>query len=133
MTDWRNCSATWWVKILDFLLRSYLIFPDGVVFWFFWNCTYVSASQIFERLKLESPKFYKKIELIEGNCEQENLGLTPTDRYLISQNTTVIFHCAANVKFDNDLKTEININVFGAVEVMKLAKLVRNLKVCTKF
>lgn len=75
------------------------------------------------------PDYKKKIEFVEGNCEYSQMGLTQINKFLITQHVTIIFHCAANVKFDEDLKTEININVFGAIEVLNLAKYVRNLKV----
>ncbi|KAL6951813.1 alcohol-forming fatty acyl-CoA reductase [Sarracenia purpurea var. burkii] len=50
------------------------------------------------------------------------------DRFLITQNISIVFYCAANVEFTNDLKNEIIANVFGATEFIRLLRYVRNLK-----
>ncbi|XP_065223017.1 fatty acyl-CoA reductase wat-like [Planococcus citri] len=84
---------------------------------------------IFDELKKQVPEFQEKIELVEGDCEQKHLGLSQMDRFQITQNVSIVFYCAANVEFTNDLKSEVIANVYGATEVLHLIKYVRNLKV----
>lgn len=85
--------------------------------------------KVFEPLKKAVPNFRDKIQFVEGDCEKKQIGLSELNKFLIIQHITIVFHCASNVEFDRDLRTEIKVNVFGAVEVIKLAKRIRKLKV----
>lgn len=49
---------------------------------------------------------------------------------LISK-VNVIFHCAANVRFDQHIRDAVNMNTLGTNRVLKLAEQMQNLKVFT--
>jgi len=63
---------------------------------------------------LESPPFTfisnevnidkKKIVSLDGDIIKPELGLSPTDQQLIIDNVSVVFHCAACIKFNAPLK-----------------------------
>jgi len=65
-------------------------------------------------LLLESPPFTfitdkvnidkKKIISLDGDIIKPELGLSKTERQLIIDNVSVVFHCAACVKFNAPLK-----------------------------
>lgn len=48
-------------------------------------------------------------------------------------NVSIIFHAAATIKFDENLKLAVEINVHGTKEVIGLSKEVKNLKVSYRF
>jgi len=72
-----------------------------------------SSAERLESL-LESPPFTfisdevkidkKKIVSLDGDITKPELGLSSTERQLIIDNVSVVFHCAACVRFDSPLK-----------------------------
>nr|CAI5843146.1 unnamed protein product [Callosobruchus analis] len=84
--------------------------------------------EIFDRIKKEQPKFDHRMKVIPGDCSHSGLGLSITDRQVLTSEVNVIFHVAATVKFDENLKRAFNINVNGAKNLLELAKHMKNLK-----
>lgn len=58
-----------------------------------------------------------------------DLGISTLDRETLIANVNVIFHAAATVNFDENLKTAYDINFDGIRSTIKLAKEMKNLKV----
>ena len=56
-------------------------------------------------------------------------GLSDSDRNLLSENVSVIFNLAATVRFDEELKTAVKMNVMGPRELLKICKDMKQLKV----
>ncbi|CAH0548796.1 unnamed protein product [Brassicogethes aeneus] len=83
---------------------------------------------IFEVLKKKTPKFRHKIEPIPGDCSISGLGLTLEDRKKIITNTNMVFHVAATVRFDENLKLAYSVNVNAAKEILDLSRQMKNLK-----
>ncbi|CAB3257590.1 unnamed protein product [Arctia plantaginis] len=77
---------------------------------------------LYDRLRKENPDFIKKISIIEGDIGQPDLGISPEDRIKIANEVEIIFHGAATVRFDEPLKTAVEINVRGTREMFKLAR-----------
>ena len=67
--------------------------------------------------------------MIEGDTSTSDLGLLDTDRQKLIENTHIVFHGAATVRFDESLRQAVNINVRGTKLVVLLAKQMKNLKV----
>lgn len=80
-------------------------------------------------MKKQVPDFKDKIQIISGDCSLLNLGIQPEDRKKIIENTNVIFHCAATVRFDEKLPLAVAINVRGTKELIDMAHDMKNLKV----
>lgn len=76
------------------------------------------------------PKFRHKLVTIPGDCSIAGLGLSLTDRQTLISNINIIFHAAATIKFDENLKLAIDINVHGTKDVIELGKEMKQLKVC---
>lgn len=76
---------------------------------------------LYERLKKEQPDFIQKIQGIEGDIGLVGLGLNDENRQLLSDEVDIIFHGAATVRFDETLKTAVEINVRGTKEMIQLA------------
>ena len=58
-----------------------------------------------------------------------NLGMSESDIEMLQENVSIVFHGAANVRFNESLKNAIIVNTRGTREVMLLAKKIKNLKV----
>ncbi|XP_041973364.1 fatty acyl-CoA reductase 1-like [Aricia agestis] len=86
-------------------------------------------STCFDRLRNErSGLFQSKVTVVPGNMIENNLGLNETSRALVTENTNIIIHSAATVRFDESLKESFDINVLGALRLIELAQDVHNLE-----
>lgn len=42
--------------------------------------------------------------VISGDCSLQDLGISESDRKLLAENVSIVYHCAATVRFDETLK-----------------------------
>lgn len=82
---------------------------------------------MFEKLKETQPEAFKKIQPLEGDATELNLGLSDASMEKL-KSCSVIFHAAASVRFDDTLRSAILINTRGAREVCEIARKLTNLK-----
>lgn len=66
---------------------------------------------------------------MKGDIGNENLGLSAADTDTLIEKTSVIFHVAANVKFDNTLKDAILKNMRSTRDICILGERMKNLVV----
>lgn len=85
--------------------------------------------QLFDRVRRDRPENLKKIVPLSGDCAELGLGLSASDRQLLEETVSIVFHAAANVKFDDPLKYIALLNVRGTRELMMIARNMKNLKV----
>lgn len=71
----------------------------------------------------------EKIIVIKGDVSIDGMGMSESDRKRIIDEVTVVFHCAANVRFDQELAGAVNMNTLGTDRVLKLAFEMTHLKV----
>ncbi|XP_057655979.1 fatty acyl-CoA reductase wat-like [Diorhabda carinulata] len=83
---------------------------------------------IFDEVKKKCPKFKHKIEAISGECQLSGLGLNIIDMQTLISKVNIIFHVAATVRFDENIKIAYDINVNGIKYVIDLARKMTNLK-----
>lgn len=83
----------------------------------------------FKVIKEKHSEKLKKIILIPGDTTAEDLALSTADKERMLHDVNVIFHMAANVKFDLTLKQAVQINTKGTQNVLGLAKKMSNLDV----
>ncbi|XP_073817826.1 fatty acyl-CoA reductase wat-like [Musca autumnalis] len=88
----------------------------------------ILKSPLFEKLNTSRPKFMDHITLMEGDCSQEKLGLSNDDYRTLIENVEVIMHCAATVQFNETLSVATQVNVQATVEIVQMAKEMKNLK-----
>ena len=69
------------------------------------------------------------MKAIAGDVGEPNLGLTAEDEQQLVDSVHIIFHIAAIVKFDSNLKDAINMNVEGTFRLLELATKMRKLEV----
>ncbi|XP_017769179.1 PREDICTED: putative fatty acyl-CoA reductase CG5065 [Nicrophorus vespilloides] len=76
----------------------------------------------------KSDELFGKLHCMEGDLMLENLNLSNDDYQLLCENVDVVFHMAANVRFDQPLKTALNLNTGGTLRCLQMASNLRNLK-----
>lgn len=59
----------------------------------------------------------------------DGLGIGENDRARLIDGVTVVFHCAANVRFDQAIEGAVNMNTLGTNRVLLLAESMKSLKV----
>ncbi|KAH0954221.1 hypothetical protein HN011_001370 [Eciton burchellii] len=79
-------------------------------------------NKLFDRLRLERPSNFDKLVPIAGDVTMEGLGLRSVDRQILIENISIVFHVAANVRFDDDLKTAILTNTRSTRDICILAQ-----------
>lgn len=57
------------------------------------------------------------------------MGLSISDREMLTSKVDIILHAAATVRFDENLKLAFTINVLGTRDVLDLARQMKHLKV----
>lgn len=79
--------------------------------------------QLFDLLKkqMDTKAMISKIRVIEGDVAKANLDLSTEDRELIMENVNFIYHCAATIRFDEKLKTAVELNTRGTKLMIELA------------
>lgn len=74
-----------------------------------------------------------KIKVIQGDCSLIGLGISDDDRKAIVDNVTLIYHCAATIRFDEKLKRAVELNTRGTLEMIKLGLECKKLEVKKTF
>lgn len=60
-------------------------------------------------------------------------GISPEDLELLTENVSVVFNSAANIKFGEKLKTAFNMNVKGPLRMLEICRHMKQLEVCIQF
>lgn len=72
---------------------------------------------------------FAKLTLIEGDMQEIGLGISNEHREKIINEVELVFHAAADVRFDESLREVTKINVRGTREIMLLSQQIQNLDV----
>lgn len=89
-------------------------------------------TQVFDQLKTIQPNYKNRVEAIEGDICLKGLGLKLNDRQKLIQQTNIIFHVAATINFNENLKQAFDINVKSVMEILVMAKEMQQLNVIKK-
>lgn len=83
----------------------------------------IFSFQLFDTLKkqMDVEAMISKIKIIPGDCSLLGVGISEEDRKLIIDNVTLIYHCAATIRFDEKLKRAVELNTRGTQEMINLA------------
>ncbi|XP_078051357.1 putative fatty acyl-CoA reductase CG5065 [Augochlora pura] len=82
---------------------------------------------VFSRAKEEQPGFLNKITMIEGDAAEENFGLSPETRLMLND-TNIVIHSAASIKFNEALRLIVHTNVRTTKQLLLWAKSLPDLK-----
>jgi len=68
---------------------------------------------------------------IVGDLVVDNLGLSDAHREMVVNDCNVIINSAASVNFDDPLQEALQINYFGSLRMLELAKQCKHLQIHT--
>ena len=85
--------------------------------------------QVFENLRKDHPEQMKKIVAVAGDVTLPSFGLSNDDLQTLLDNVSVVFNSAATVKFDEELKTAVQLNVKGPRELLSICRKMKKLQV----
>lgn len=71
----------------------------------------------------------EKIVVVTGDVSRESFGLSPYDLKLITENVSIVFNLAATVRFDEELKTALQMNVKGPRYLLEICRNIKHLEV----
>lgn len=69
----------------------------------------------------------KKLVPIQGDVTFDNLGLSGEQADRVCRDTNIVFHCAATLRLEANLKDAIDMNTTGTQRVLDLARKMQNL------
>lgn len=84
---------------------------------------------MFQRIREEKPEVLKKLVPVQGDVTFDGLGLSGgpmLDRVLVS--TSIVFHLAATLRLEANLKDAIDMNTTGTKRVIDLCRRMPNLQ-----
>jgi len=85
---------------------------------------------VFEKLIEEGgADRLNKIIPIAGDVGQDKLGLSADDEARLQGDVNVVFHCAATLDFEANLKTTVEINLLGTRRILQFSEKVKNIRV----
>lgn len=70
---------------------------------------------------------FSKIQLIEGDITQDNLGIHKDDLQDVLRSTNIVIHSAAAVALDDPIKKTLHNNYISTMRVLELCKKMINL------
>ncbi|XP_054709423.1 fatty acyl-CoA reductase 1-like [Uloborus diversus] len=76
--------------------------------------------QAFDRIREECEHVLKKVKPLDGDLVAPNLGLSDEDLKKVINDVSFFFHCAANVRFDDEPRSTMRINLLGVKNVLKI-------------
>uniref|UniRef100_A0A336LBT4 Fatty acyl-CoA reductase n=2 Tax=Culicoides sonorensis TaxID=179676 RepID=A0A336LBT4_CULSO len=77
---------------------------------------------VFKEVRETNPAQLDKIKVIQGDVLEDQLGISDNDRNTLHENIDIVFHCAANVRFDQPLKQAVQFNTLGTHKMLQLAE-----------
>lgn len=75
----------------------------------------------------------EKIVVVSGDVSLEDFGLSTSDLKMLMDNVSVIFNLAATVRFDEDLKTALCMNVKGPRCLLEMCRKMKHLQVMNEY
>lgn len=83
---------------------------------------------MFSRIRKEKPHVLKKLTAFQGDVTLEGLGLTEEARKRLVAETSIVFHCAATLKLESNLRDAVEMNTSGTWRVIEICKQMKNLQ-----
>ena len=87
----------------------------------FWTNKYFRIRELDDTL-------LHKVEAVNGDIVEENLGLDSQCEEIIKSEVNIIFHSAATVRFDEDLTKSVAMNVQAVSSLVSLARQISKLE-----
>ncbi|GMT36882.1 hypothetical protein PFISCL1PPCAC_28179, partial [Pristionchus fissidentatus] len=82
----------------------------------------ISKGVIFNRVRADRPDAFSKVVPVEGDITIDDMGLNEADLKAVLEETSVVIHCAATVRFNDTLRSAIELNLKGVDRMIKMCK-----------
>ena len=89
----------------------------------------VWPEQVFENLRRDRPEVMDKVIPVAGDVTMPSLGISPQDLQVLCDEVSIVFNSAATVRFDEDLRTAVELNVKGPQRLMNVCHQMKRLEV----
>ncbi|KAH8371753.1 hypothetical protein KR093_008781 [Drosophila rubida] len=83
---------------------------------------------IFQRIRDERPEVLKKVTIYQGDVTYDLLGLSGDSLKHVVENTNIVFHMAATLKLEGNLRDAIDMNLQGTQRALNVAKQMKQLE-----
>ncbi|KAF8386524.1 hypothetical protein PRIPAC_75666 [Pristionchus pacificus] len=83
---------------------------------------FVGKSVLFNQLRRTFPQRLRKVVVIEGDISEDDFGISEENLKRVLSETSVVFHCAATVRFDDKLKKAADLNIRGVRRMVSLCQ-----------
>ncbi|XP_051862046.1 putative fatty acyl-CoA reductase CG5065 isoform X1 [Drosophila albomicans] len=83
---------------------------------------------IFQRIRDERPEMLKKVTIYQGDVTYDLLGLSGDSLKHVVDNTNIVFHMAATLKLEGNLRDAIDMNLLGTQRALNVAKQMKQLE-----
>ncbi|GMT06398.1 hypothetical protein PENTCL1PPCAC_28572, partial [Pristionchus entomophagus] len=81
-----------------------------------------TKSEIFNRVRADCPDAIDKVFPVEGDITIDDMGLSEENLKRVLEETSVVIHCAATVRFNDTLKSAIELNIKGVNRMVNMCK-----------
>ncbi|XP_055918138.1 fatty acyl-CoA reductase wat-like [Eupeodes corollae] len=85
----------------------------------------------FIKLFLHDKNYLDRVSIIEGDMGKLNMGISESDEKELIENVQIVIHAAADVRFDEKLKTLLLVNLRGTREILELTSKMKKIQVFT--
>ncbi|XP_028403978.1 fatty acyl-CoA reductase 1-like [Dendronephthya gigantea] len=85
-------------------------------------------SELFSRVPEVNPGYKEVVHVVDGDMSKPFLGLSKYDQNLLHETVEIVFHSAATVRFDEELRLALTLNVVGLENVLELCRNVKKLE-----
>nr|CAD7431212.1 unnamed protein product [Timema monikensis] len=85
-------------------------------------------SELFEKLRATNPGALKKITALEGDITLPDLGLSEENRRLLAEEVDIVFHCAASLRLEAEIKLAVEHNTLATLRLLQLCREMKNLQ-----
>jgi fatty acyl-CoA reductase len=85
---------------------------------------------VFQALQQNQPGVFDKLVPMSGDISSTSLGLSLSDQEILSSSVSIVFHTAARINFDDNLRQAIDANIKGPQKVITFCSQLKKLQVC---
>ncbi|GFY75962.1 fatty acyl-CoA reductase [Trichonephila inaurata madagascariensis] len=87
------------------------------------------SKQLFDELKKTNPSALDKVHVVAGDIALPNMGMSEEDLLKVTENVTMVFHCAACISFFKPLRYIFQQNVGGVNNAIELCKKLKHCEI----
>ncbi|GMR45502.1 hypothetical protein PMAYCL1PPCAC_15697, partial [Pristionchus mayeri] len=91
----------------------------------------ISSGVLFNRVRADCPSALEKVVPVEGDITIDDMGLSEENLKRVLEETSVVMHCAATVRFNDTLRSAIELNLKGVERMIRLCKRMPRLEAFT--